>query len=170
MTTSDQPRPRVVMLVGNFIDGDSRVQKEARSAADAGWDTYLVGRSYSGKREESELGGVTVVRAAETMAATRYRSSHPHRRGVKGLIAYPSLEVSRVRHQRQRLRQMDLAAERELLARRIEAGANPLSALLGKAGLGASGSLVRARGYWVAARSEARSEAPAPGKRHIPRC
>lgn len=143
------------MLVGNFIDGDSRVQKEARSAAEAGWDTYLVGRSYSGKREESRLGDVTVVRVAETMAATRYRSSHPHRRGVKGLIAYPSLEVSRVRHQRQRLRQMDLAAERELLARRIEAGANPLSALLGKAGLGATGSLVRARGYWVAARKQA---------------
>lgn len=151
----DRPRPRVVMLVGNFIDGDSRVQKEARSAADAGWDTYLVGRSYSGKREESELGGVTVVRAAETMAATRYRSSHPHRRGVKGLIAYSSQDVSRVKHQRQRLRQMDLAAERELLARRIGAGAGPFAALLGKAGLTAGGTLVRARGYWVAARKRA---------------
>ena len=144
------------MLVGNFIDGDSRVQKEARSAAAAGWDTYLVGRSYSGKREESRLGDVTVLRPAETMAATRYRASHPHRRGVKGLIAYPSLEVSRVQHQRQRLRQLDLAAERELLARRIEAGeAGPLSGLFGKAGLSASSSLVRMRGYWVAARKQA---------------
>ncbi len=143
------------MLVGNFIDGDSRVQKEARSAAEAGWDTYLVGRSYTGKREESELGAVTVVRAAETMAATRYRSSHPHRRGVKGLIAYSSQDVSRVKHQRQRLRQMDLAAERELLARRISAGASPFAALFGKAGLTTSGTLVRARGYWVAARKRA---------------
>ena len=159
MTTSDQPRsvrrPRVVMLVGNFIDGDSRVQKEARSAAEAGWDTYLVGRSRSGKREESRVGEVTVVRAAETMAATRYRSSHPHRRGVKGLIAYSSLDVSRVKHQRQRLRQMDLAAERELLARRTESGGGGFSALFGKTALTTSGALVRARGYWVAARKRA---------------
>ena len=159
MTTSDQPRsvrrPRVVMLVGNFIDGDSRVQKEARSAAEAGWDTYLVGRSRSGKREESKLGEVTVVRVAESMAATRYRSAHPHRRGVKGLIAYSSQDVSRVEHQRQRLRQMDQAAERELLARRLSAGADPLAALFGKAGLTAGGILVRARGYWVAARKRA---------------
>ena len=75
MTTPDQRRPRVVMLVGNFVDGDSRVQKEARSAAAAGLETFLVGRSPSGKREEYALGDATVIRAAETMAATRYCSS-----------------------------------------------------------------------------------------------
>ncbi|MFD0631312.1 hypothetical protein ACFQ9X_06380 [Catenulispora yoronensis] len=83
MTHSDHS-PRVVMLVGNFVDGDSRVQKEARYAAAAGWDTYLVGRSPSGRREEYTLGAATVVRAAETMTATRYRASHPHRRGCGG--------------------------------------------------------------------------------------
>lgn len=40
------PRPtrgRIVMLVDNGIRGDSRVQKTARSAADAGWDVTLLG-------------------------------------------------------------------------------------------------------------------------------
>ncbi|MEU5826997.1 glycosyltransferase family 4 protein [Micromonospora tulbaghiae] len=36
-------RRRVVMLVDNAVEGDSRVQKAARSAADAGWDVTLIG-------------------------------------------------------------------------------------------------------------------------------
>jgi glycogen(starch) synthase len=38
-------RGRVVMLVDNGVHGDSRVQKVARSAADAGWEVTLLGRS-----------------------------------------------------------------------------------------------------------------------------
>ncbi|MET8065620.1 hypothetical protein ABZS65_18535, partial [Micromonospora sp. NPDC005313] len=34
---------RVVMLVDNAVDCDSRVQKAARSAADAGWHVTLIG-------------------------------------------------------------------------------------------------------------------------------
>ena len=36
-------RGRVVMLVDNGVAGDSRVQKSARSAAEAGWDVTLLG-------------------------------------------------------------------------------------------------------------------------------
>jgi glycosyltransferase involved in cell wall biosynthesis len=36
-------RGRVVMLVDNAVEGDSRVQKTARSAADAGWEVTLLG-------------------------------------------------------------------------------------------------------------------------------
>ncbi|MFI7078682.1 glycosyltransferase family 4 protein [Micromonospora sp. NPDC049903] len=36
-------RGRVVMLVDNGVHGDSRVQKAARSAADAGWEVFLLG-------------------------------------------------------------------------------------------------------------------------------
>ena len=154
MTESDH-KPRVVMLVGNFIDGDSRVQKEARYAAAAGWDTYLVGRSPSGRREEYALGGATVVRAAETMTATRYRAAHPHRRGVRGLVAYRSAELSRARHQRQRLRQRDLAADRELLARRLADGGGALEVLWARVVLRARVLTVRLRGRWVAMRKGA---------------
>ncbi|MEY9863256.1 glycosyltransferase involved in cell wall biosynthesis [Catenulispora sp. GAS73] len=154
MTPSDH-KPRVVMLVGNFVEGDSRVQKEARYAAAAGWDTYLVGRSPSGRREEYALGGATVVRAAETMTATRYRASHPHRRGVRGLVAYRSAELSRTRHQRQRLRQRDLGADRELLARRVTDGAGALEALGTRLVLRLRVLSVRLRGRWVAVRKQA---------------
>lgn len=36
------------MLVDNGVIGDSRVQKAARSAADAGWDVVLLGRAPAG--------------------------------------------------------------------------------------------------------------------------
>jgi glycosyltransferase involved in cell wall biosynthesis len=143
------------MLVGNFVDGDSRVQKEARYAAAAGWDTFLVGRSPSGRREEYPLGGATVVRAAETMTATRYRASHPHRRGARGLIAYRSAELSRTRHQRQRLRQRDLVADRELVARRVAEGPGELEVLWARVVLRVRTLTVRLRGQWVAQRKQA---------------
>ncbi len=45
-------RGRIVMLVDNSVHGDSRVQKQAASAAAAGWDVVLLGK-YSGKEEET---------------------------------------------------------------------------------------------------------------------
>ena len=41
---------RVVMVVDNGVEGDSRVQKSARSAAEAGWDVVVLGCSGSGER------------------------------------------------------------------------------------------------------------------------
>ena len=46
---------RVVMLVDNGVDGDSRVQKAARSAAEAGWDVTLLGCSTTGDRKSTRL-------------------------------------------------------------------------------------------------------------------
>ena len=143
------------MLVGNFVDGDSRVQKEARSAAAAGWETFLVGRSPSGQREEYALGGATVVRAAEVMTATRYRSSHP-RRGFSGVIAYRSREVSRVKHRRQRMRQENSAIERERLEQRLASGSvNPFLAAVLRFDYIVHAVPARGLGYWVAARRQA---------------
>ncbi|WP_326690015.1 glycosyltransferase [Streptomyces sp. NBC_01795] len=55
-------RPRLAVIVGNSITGDSRVQKTAVAAARAGWDVTLVGRSPSKRREQSVLGPVTVLK------------------------------------------------------------------------------------------------------------
>jgi glycosyltransferase involved in cell wall biosynthesis len=143
------------MLVGNFIDGDSRVQKEARSAAAAGWQTFLVGRSPSGQREEYPLDGATVIRVAEVMTATRYRSSHP-RRGLSGVIAYRSREVSRMKHRRQRMRQDNSAIERQRLEQRLAAGStNALIAAALRLDHAVRTATTRSRGYWVAARKQA---------------
>jgi glycosyltransferase involved in cell wall biosynthesis len=53
-------RGRVVMLVDNGVRGDSRVQKIARSAAEAGWDVVLLGVTYQDRPESWRLGGALV--------------------------------------------------------------------------------------------------------------
>jgi glycosyltransferase involved in cell wall biosynthesis len=53
-------RGRIVMLVDNGVDGDSRVQKTARSAADHGWDVTLLGVSPTGREERWTLGAADV--------------------------------------------------------------------------------------------------------------
>ena len=75
--------PRVVVVVGNGISDDSRVQKSALAAARAGWDVVLLGRA-TRKREESWLGAVRVIRIPlrrrlhdRFEAATRRGSSPP---------------------------------------------------------------------------------------------
>lgn len=49
---------RVVMVVANRIDGDSRVQKSAQSMAEAGWEVHLVGLSVAKKPEHYMHGDV----------------------------------------------------------------------------------------------------------------
>ncbi|MGV9372061.1 glycosyltransferase family 4 protein [Micromonospora tulbaghiae] len=51
---------RVVMLVDNAVEGDSRVQKAARSAADAGWDVTLIGCAHVDAERRWRLGDAEV--------------------------------------------------------------------------------------------------------------
>ncbi len=51
---------RVVMLVDNGVEGDSRVQKTARSAAAAGWDVTLLGCSPDAGVRQWRIGGARV--------------------------------------------------------------------------------------------------------------
>lgn len=53
-------RGRIVMLVDNAVDGDSRVQKTAVSAAEHGWDVILLGISPTGDEKRWKLGGAEV--------------------------------------------------------------------------------------------------------------
>jgi glycosyltransferase involved in cell wall biosynthesis len=59
-TAHREARGRVVMLVDNGVHGDSRVQKTARSAADAGWDVTLLGCSATGTEQRWSLGAAQV--------------------------------------------------------------------------------------------------------------
>jgi glycogen synthase len=66
---SDPPeatRGRVVMLVDNGVDGDSRVQKAARSAAAAGWDVTLLGVAHPNARRVSWRLGAAEVKLVRT--------------------------------------------------------------------------------------------------------
>lgn len=51
---------RVVMLVDNGVEGDSRVQKVARSAAAAGWDVTLLGCSPDADERQWRIGAAEV--------------------------------------------------------------------------------------------------------------
>lgn len=55
---------RLAMAVNNGIDGDSRVQRIAWSAANAGWDVLLLGRSGTSRTERTQIRGLPAVLVA----------------------------------------------------------------------------------------------------------
>ena len=61
-TTETVRRPRIAVIVANAITGDSRVQKLSLSAAQAGWDVLLIGRSRTGRTQRTWMGPVKVLR------------------------------------------------------------------------------------------------------------
>ncbi|MDJ1137602.1 glycosyltransferase [Streptomyces iconiensis] len=81
-------RPRLAVIVGNGISGDSRVEKTAVAAARAGWDVTLVGRAGSARRETYTRGGVTVVKVpVGTEMQERSRARHRAARGALARLA-----------------------------------------------------------------------------------
>ncbi|MEU4793553.1 glycosyltransferase family 4 protein [Micromonospora tulbaghiae] len=100
MRRDDTTRPgrRVVMLVDNAVDCDSRVQKAARSAADAGWDVTLIGCAHVDAERRWRLGQAEVrvlpLSAARALPPTTAPAvvsgpggGVPGPRGVSGLRA-----------------------------------------------------------------------------------
>lgn len=65
-------RPRLAVIVGNAITGDSRVQKTALSAAHAGWDVTLIGVTANDKIERSRFGPVSIVRVPVESRMNQY--------------------------------------------------------------------------------------------------
>ncbi|HUR14215.1 MAG TPA: glycosyltransferase family 4 protein [Mycobacteriales bacterium] len=92
-------RRKVVMIVDNSVDGDSRVQKVARSAAAGGWDVVLVGRSRSGQVETYELGEAQVRRVPVAMTLLGHRLRAPRRRW-RWPLAYPHRDEAAYRARR----------------------------------------------------------------------
>src|SRR5918994_226484 len=82
-------RSRLVMIVDNRVDGDSRVIKSAVTAAGAGWDTVVIGRSYGASREESHLvDGARVLRVPVLLDRAVFVRNKP-RRGISAIFAFP---------------------------------------------------------------------------------
>lgn len=57
----NETQPRIAMLVHNEVRVDSRVQKQARSIAELGWDVTLIGVSPNRKRYDGSLGKARVL-------------------------------------------------------------------------------------------------------------
>lgn len=86
--TTPPRRGRVVMLIDNSVDGDSRVQKSARSAAAAGWDVILIGS----KRPNSTVTEWRIGDAEVRLLPVPVQLNHPlfhHRRSLRRPLAYP---------------------------------------------------------------------------------
>jgi glycosyltransferase involved in cell wall biosynthesis len=81
------------MVVDNHVDGDSRVQKVARSAAAAGWDVVLVGQSRTGQVVTYDLGGAEVRLVPVPRTLLSHKQRVPGRRW-RWPLAYPSRERS----------------------------------------------------------------------------
>lgn len=58
----ERDKKHVVMLVANAVSGDSRVEKTALAADEAGYRVTVIGRSTSGSRSVEQLGNALVVR------------------------------------------------------------------------------------------------------------
>lgn len=83
-------RGRVVMLVCNGVVADSRVQKTARSAAEAGWEVTLLGRSPDGRPSRWRIGGIEGVGGAEVrLLPVPTPLAHPPREGRRPLLLRP---------------------------------------------------------------------------------
>lgn len=105
MTAS--PRRRLVMIVDNQVRGDSRVQKMARSCADAGFDVHLVGRSTDGATHTWEIGEATVTLVPAPLNLLGYAATHPGR-SLRWPLAYPDRERDHESSYRRRAQRADL--------------------------------------------------------------
>ena len=148
-------RGRVVMLVDNGVTNDSRVQKQARSAAELGWDVILIGKSTSGKVERFKLGDakVRLLPVDNAMSVRRYQL----RSGLlRGSLAYKNKRTARFRERQAQVRAYDARMRRAFRAQaqadsrasRIRPG---LDRVRTKAALGRA----RAEARWVDARVRA---------------
>ncbi|MCM2393290.1 glycosyltransferase family 4 protein [Streptomyces albipurpureus] len=150
-TPARETRGRVVMLVDNGVKADSRVQKAARSAAEAGWDVVLFGVSATPKIQSWKLGDAQ-VRLIPKPAHLEPRRHELRRPLLRRPLAYRSQQVAQYRVQAAKAWRSDLAF-RQAAAKAAQAG-HP-----GKSVSGSKGRLLLPRvsaklvSKWVALRA-----------------
>ncbi|WP_189328938.1 glycosyltransferase family 4 protein [Actinoplanes ianthinogenes] len=141
------------MLVDNGVHGDSRVQKQARSAAEAGFEVTLLGRSPDGKEHTWTLGPAQV--RLVPMPTPLHKRPHEFRRPwVAAPLAYPPTGVGTQRAQAVK------AWKADLQVRRAMGPQGPAAALLRAESLAA-----RATGKWVTLRRRQTTRSRAARKR-----
>ncbi|MEU6996866.1 glycosyltransferase [Nonomuraea sp. NPDC046570] len=79
-------RPKLAVIVGNGITGDSRVQKTALAAARDGWDVTLVGRTGRTEPEYSTFGPVKVIRVPVRGEARQHQLTRRRLRATRSVV------------------------------------------------------------------------------------
>lgn len=148
-----QHRGRVVMLVDNDVVNDSRVRKQAQSAAAMGWDTYLLGISTTKKVERFRLGDakVELLPVPNVLARRGYQM----RSGLsRGSLGYPTRRQADYRLQQAQMSLYDTRIRRMKLKQ--DAGDARSAATRLKLGV-SKAALARglARERWVGTRARA---------------
>jgi glycogen(starch) synthase len=141
-------RGRIVMLVDNGVKGDSRVQKTARSAAEAGWDVILLGIKGDGTTEETWRIGDAEVR----LIPVNHALGTPRlqlRRSLRRPFAYPPGKTAAYRTQLAKGRQADARARLAMVAARRRAGRGRPWDAVTHLGLQATLATVQATSLWA---------------------
>lgn len=109
----DRAGKHIVMLVANGVTGDSRVQKSARSAREAGYAVTVIGMAKSGERSIETVGGVRVIRVAveyvlaqaivQKRKVTHYAVEREAQAGVKSEMRSRRARVTRTQERLDRL-------------------------------------------------------------------
>jgi glycosyltransferase involved in cell wall biosynthesis len=136
------------MLVDNGVRGDSRVQKEAISAAKAGWDVILLGRALDDRPETWTIGGAEV--RLIVMPSPLSKRPHEMRRAWLRPLAYPPTGIGAYHAQRVKAWRADIITRHAALTVREQATGRkrPLTRL----SLRGRTLLASIRGKWVSLR------------------
>lgn len=108
-------RPRVVMLVPNTVRVDSRVQKEARSIAELGWDVTLIGISPDRRRYTGTLGKAQ-VRLIPLPVGIQQRPHEFRAAWLRDPLAYPPGPKAEWKRQDLRARRAEVIAAKAAYA------------------------------------------------------
>ncbi|MFG1608523.1 glycosyltransferase family 4 protein [Actinoplanes sp. NPDC049265] len=168
---SDPPeatRGRVVMLVDNGVDGDSRVQKAARSAAAAGWEVTLLGVAHPNARRVSWRLGQAEVKLVRTRRPL-FTHHSKLRWSPRRPLAYSSTALAANRRQTVAGRYNDVHFRIAELAAARRAGAGRGAELAGLLRLLPGRALLKIQSRWVRLRTgELRRLTEARGNPHAP--
>ena len=147
MTESKGTRGRIVMLVDNEVRFDSRVQKEAASAAERGWEVVLLGKP----RHQRDAATWPIGRAkARTISVPPImgRRNQENRRGLfRSPFAYPQEKIASYRTQQIKAWKADVRFRAAALSTRR----GPM-ALLSRGWLAVSLVVAKIAGRWVSFR------------------
>ncbi|MFD0556129.1 glycosyltransferase [Stackebrandtia endophytica] len=155
-------RGRIVMLVDNTVTNDSRVQKEARSAAEAGWRVTLVGRSPD-KLAHSWWIGDAHVKLVHMKSPLRLRPAQFRKDWLHHPLAYPMGRTCAWRVQKVKARRAEL--DDQLSGLRMSGGAKP--SVLNRARIGVwrvKSAGAKAMRRWVVMREKATKTAATTAK------
>ncbi|WP_256103331.1 glycosyltransferase family 4 protein [Streptomyces sp. ODS05-4] len=144
-------RGRVVMLVDNGVHGDSRVQKQAQSAAAAGWDVILLGKLTGKEPVDTWMLGEAEVRLVRVKSRMSVQPRDLRAAPLRRPLAYSSDRTAEFRRQQVKAWRADLRVRGAALA--SGQTSNPLGPAAAKAWLTVPRAAAKATSRWVSLRA-----------------